>query len=336
MADAVECRPESDAPPASKGEAEDKRTVDTGHADDGRVAAALALTKLVQKSAAPAPAPQPEVAGVIPVPIPHGHQCVEVSAAGTVAGGGANPSNVPRRGPNGRLLCQHLGCTRMRVSRGLCVQHGGGKRCSVNACPKSAVSGSKLCRQHGGGKACAVDSCSTKAVGGYDKCQRHGGGRVCMEMNCSRPARGGYKHCIRHGGGKRCQTQDCNALAVGRAKHCRKCGGGKRCSFPGGCDKPAIGGYDKCIQHGGGKRCSVEGCATSARSGIDTCAKHRAPPKSNDDAGQKQQRRRHSAQGAGSGSHASHASALLGAPDSAASATGVASARTTFRPAFEI
>ena len=155
-------------------------------------------------------------------------------------------------------------------------------------------------------------------------------------MNCSRPARGGYKHCIRHGGGKRCQTSDCNALAVGRAKHCRKCGGGKRCSFAGGCNKPAIGGYDKCIQHGGGRRCSVKGCQTSARSGIDTCAKHRAPPKRNDDE-ETQQRARHSAHVAGAdSSHTSHVSALASANATCAS-TGIDTpSATPFRSAFEI
>ena len=44
------------------------------------------------------------------------------------------------------------GCNKGARDKNFCAGHGGGKRCSVEHCSKSAVGGSGHCCVHGGGK----------------------------------------------------------------------------------------------------------------------------------------------------------------------------------------
>ncbi len=63
-----------------------------------------------------------------------------------------------------QLLCNTYpiepGCEKNARSQFKCVQHGGGKRCSVDGCGKSAASDTT----HAGGKRCSVDGCGNGAV----------------------------------------------------------------------------------------------------------------------------------------------------------------------------
>ncbi|EEQ98807.1 hypothetical protein Pmar_PMAR026187, partial [Perkinsus marinus ATCC 50983] len=57
-----------------------------------------------------------------------------------------------------------------------CISHGGGRRCEVLECTKSAVGSSERCKAHGGGRRCTVDGCTTAArPGPLQLCQKHGG-----------------------------------------------------------------------------------------------------------------------------------------------------------------
>ena len=47
-----------------------------------------------------------------------------------------------------RRKCSFLNCTNKSVSRGLCIQHGGGKRCQHENCDKGAKNG-LFCWKHG-------------------------------------------------------------------------------------------------------------------------------------------------------------------------------------------
>lgn len=55
--------------------------------------------------------------------------------------------------------CVHPACPKISVSRGLCRGHGGGRRCHVAGCTKSAQSRSMCCWAHGGGQRCEVALC---------------------------------------------------------------------------------------------------------------------------------------------------------------------------------
>lgn len=55
--------------------------------------------------------------------------------------------------------CMFPNCTKISVSRGLCRGHGGGRRCHVPGCAKSAQSRSNFCWAHGGGQRCEADQC---------------------------------------------------------------------------------------------------------------------------------------------------------------------------------
>jgi hypothetical protein len=79
--------------------------------------------------------------------------------------------------PKGPLCRFNGGCDNLVQSNGLCVAHGGGKRCQhAGGCGKSAQSSTSYCIAHGGGKRC-------QHAGGYRKsaqspssfCGAHGG-----------------------------------------------------------------------------------------------------------------------------------------------------------------
>ncbi|KAE9162893.1 hypothetical protein PF004_g30335, partial [Phytophthora fragariae] len=80
--------------------------------------------------------------------------------------------------------CQVEGCKNLSVSRGLCVRHGGGSKCTEPGCNKRA----KLCQrcfQHGGYKMCTEPGCNKKAKR-YGHCWSHGGGHICEAPSARR------------------------------------------------------------------------------------------------------------------------------------------------------
>jgi hypothetical protein len=89
------------------------------------------------------------------------------------------------------------------MGKKFCVYHGGGKRCCVDGCTNSALTGGELkCAAHGGGKRCATDGCHKLAV---------------------KDNKGVSMHCVAHGGGKRCLFQGCERTALKRTnrKYCK-------------------------------------------------------------------------------------------------------------------
>ncbi|ETK86505.1 hypothetical protein L915_08871 [Phytophthora nicotianae] len=118
---------------------------------------------------------------------------------------GAN-SQVRKRKTHTRL-CQAEGCSNLAVSRGCCVRHGGGSRCSVAGCCKRAKLYQR-CFQHGGYKTCTEPGCTKKAKR-YGHCWSHGGGRICEIPDCTKVStQGGL--CWAHGGGNRCKLEGCS------------------------------------------------------------------------------------------------------------------------------
>jgi hypothetical protein len=131
--------------------------------------------------------------------------------------------------------------------------HGGGKRCKMDGCHKSAVGGSLYCTGHGGGKRCSVSGCDKSAQSSTNFCVKHGGGKKCQHDGCMKVARGKTLFCAavsyiknttvalntlcclplfyasssyQHGGGIRCKLAGCNRVAIGKAQRCRSHGGG--------------------------------------------------------------------------------------------------------------
>jgi hypothetical protein len=82
--------------------------------------------------------------------------------------------------------CTEPGCTMLVASGGskpFCKAHGGGKRCVVDGCTKSAKDGTPRCIAHGGGNRCNFPECSKSAVGATGQCHAHingGGDEACV------------------------------------------------------------------------------------------------------------------------------------------------------------
>ncbi|KAL3667799.1 hypothetical protein V7S43_007350 [Phytophthora oleae] len=103
--------------------------------------------------------------------------------------------------------CQVEGCKNLAVSRGCCVRHGGGSRCTEPGCTKRAKLYQR-CFQHGGFKTCTEPGCTKKAKR-YGHCWSHGGGHICEFPECTKVStQGGL--CWAHGGGNRCKQEGCN------------------------------------------------------------------------------------------------------------------------------
>ncbi|CAA7402686.1 unnamed protein product [Spirodela intermedia] len=170
--------------------------------------------------------------------------------------------------------CSFQGCRKgARGASGLCIAHGGGRRCQREGCNKGAEGRTAYCKAHGGGRRCQFLGCTKSAEGRTDYCISHGGGRRCSREGCTKAARGKSGLCIRHGGGKRCQKENCTKSAEGHSGLCISHGGGRRCQFPG-CSKGAQGSTIFCKAHGGGKRCSVLGCTKGAEGSTPYCKGH--------------------------------------------------------------
>jgi ribosomal protein L12E/L44/L45/RPP1/RPP2 len=126
-------------------------------------------------------------------------------------------------------VCRFRGCSKgPRGASGLCIAHGGGRRCQKNGCNKGAEGRTVFCKAHGGGRRCQTLGCTKSAEGKTDYCIGHGGGRRCTHEGCSKAARGRSGLCIRHGGGKRCQIEGCTKSAEGYSGLCISHGGGRR------------------------------------------------------------------------------------------------------------
>ncbi|XP_051138075.1 uncharacterized protein LOC127256228 [Andrographis paniculata] len=174
----------------------------------------------------------------------------------------------------GGRRCQKAGCQRGAEGKTVfCKAHGGGRRCQYLGCTKSAEGRTDYCIGHGGGKRCTHDGCSRAARGKSGLCIRHGGGKRCKIGNCIRSAEGVSGLCISHGGGRRCQFPECGKGAQGSTMFCKAHGGGRRCTFLG-CTKGAEGSTPFCKGHGGGKRCTANGCTKSVHGGTLFCVGH--------------------------------------------------------------
>ncbi|KAH7297468.1 hypothetical protein KP509_26G070900 [Ceratopteris richardii] len=171
-------------------------------------------------------------------------------------------------------MCKFKGCSKgARGASGLCIAHGGGRRCQKLNCNKGAEGRTMFCKAHGGGRRCQMLGCIKSAEGRTDFCIAHGGGRRCTFEGCSKAARGRSGLCIRHGGGKRCQRDGCTKSAEGFSGLCISHGGGRRCQYPG-CAKGAQGSTKFCKGHGGGRRCEFEGCCKGAEGSTPFCKAH--------------------------------------------------------------
>lgn len=177
----------------------------------------------------------------------------------------------------GGRRCQFQGCKSGAEGSGnsvFCKRHGGGRRCGVESCHKSARGGTRYCISHGGGRRCSYSGCGKAAVGSTPFCIAHGGGRRCQFAGgCAKAAQGSTKLCKAHGGGRRCQRDFCTRSAEGATKYCVGHGGGRRCEVTG-CSKSAQGRTKRCKGHGGGRRCQVLNCTKSAQGATDFCKAH--------------------------------------------------------------
>ncbi|CAN6838828.1 unnamed protein product, partial [Brassica oleracea] len=193
----------------------------------------------------------------------------------------------------GGKRCVIESCARSAEGQaGLCISHGGGRRCQFSSgCDKGAQGSTNYCKAHGGGKRCIFSGCGKGAEGSTPLCKAHGGGKRCMADGggvCSKSVHGGTNFCVAHGGGKRCVVSGCTKSARGRTDCCVKHGGGKRCVV-GECGKSAQGSGELCKAHGGGKRCSWGGggCEKFARGKSGLCAKHNSVKEKGGDGGSK-------------------------------------------------
>ncbi|KAL4105879.1 hypothetical protein PRIC1_003935 [Phytophthora ramorum] len=113
-----------------------------------------------------------------------------------------------------KKLCAFPQCASNAVTRGLCISHGGGRRCQRKGCTRGAQS-KGLCVAHGGGRICRAAGCSNiqRSMG---LCIRHGGGRRCSVKGCQK---GVVRQdlCTAHGGKRKCRVVDCT-------KHVKKKG----------------------------------------------------------------------------------------------------------------
>ncbi|KAK1947902.1 putative WRKY transcription factor 19 [Phytophthora citrophthora] len=142
-------------------------------------------------------------------------------------------------------ICKFENCTRYVVNRGLCIGHGGGKRCAVVGCTSSAKN-LGVCWKHGKDGAIA----------------EKGGFMICTDNEAPRSA-------LLQG----VRTEQNLEGFVGLMAEARNLS--RKCSEEN-CTKTAVS-HGLCWAHGGGKRCVVEGCRKPAyeRNG-NLCSLHQA------------------------------------------------------------
>ncbi|KAE9156228.1 hypothetical protein PF004_g32670, partial [Phytophthora fragariae] len=92
------------------------------------------------------------------------HPYSSVSASAPLATSLIQPQDAkpqPKKKRKTRI-CKSEGCEKYVVDRGLCIRHGGGKRCSVEDCNCRAQNRG-LCWKHGGYTRCTVEGCTKRA-----------------------------------------------------------------------------------------------------------------------------------------------------------------------------
>ncbi|EEY66221.1 uncharacterized protein PITG_03774 [Phytophthora infestans T30-4] len=94
------------------------------------------------------------------------------------------PTAAPKASVKKSRICKFENCTRYVVNRGLCIGHGGGKRCAVVGCTSSAKN-LGVCWKHG--RKCSEENCTKTAVS-HGLCWAHGGGKRCVVEGCRKPA----------------------------------------------------------------------------------------------------------------------------------------------------
>ncbi|KAG3067871.1 hypothetical protein PC122_g17206 [Phytophthora cactorum] len=95
-------------------------------------------------------------------------------------------ATAPKRKKRKARICKEPDCDKYVVDHGLCIRHGGGKRCNVEGCNCRAQNRG-LCWKHGGYTICKYDGCSKIAVS-LGRCWAHGGGKRCSIETCRKPA----------------------------------------------------------------------------------------------------------------------------------------------------
>lgn len=188
---------------------------------------------------------------------PHDRSPTAVSQSASAA---SLEAGAPKKKPKRiRRLCTQPDCGKRARSQGLCIAHGGGRRCVVDGCEKSSQGGN-MCIKHGGGKRCRVSGCN-KAAQTNSLCKGHGGGPRCQVNGCDKSSQGGG-FCRSHGGGKRCAADGCDK-GTQRGDFCALHGGSRFCEVTG-CRRNDRGG-GLCAHHGGGKRCDIMSCTRPSR-----------------------------------------------------------------------
>ncbi|POM70189.1 Hypothetical protein PHPALM_13408, partial [Phytophthora palmivora] len=109
----------------------------------------------------------------------------------------AQPVAGPKRKKRKARICKEPDCDKYVVDHGLCIRHGGGKRCNVDGCNCRAQNRG-LCWKHGGYTICKVEGCAKRAKS-RGICWSHGGGTRCKYDGCSKIAVS-LGRCWAHGG----------------------------------------------------------------------------------------------------------------------------------------
>ncbi|KAG1705921.1 hypothetical protein DVH05_002485 [Phytophthora capsici] len=122
----------------------------------------------------------------------------------------------PKRKKRKARICKEPDCDKYVVDHGLCIRHGGGKRCSIEGCNCRAQNRG-LCWKHGGYTICKVEGCSKRAKS-RGICWSHGGGTRCKFDGCCKIAVS-LGRCWAHGGGKRCSIDKCRKPASERTNN---------------------------------------------------------------------------------------------------------------------
>ena len=132
-------------------------------------------------------------------------------------------SPVAKRRRSTQKACNFPDCAKLAHGPDykFCLRHGGGYRCQMPGCPRSAYS-TKYCSKHGGGPRCQFQGCGKGAISNSSFCRRHGGGPRCQHPNCTEGARTGFNYCLSHGGYNPCAFPSCPCPSLHTSSYCRQ------------------------------------------------------------------------------------------------------------------
>ena len=167
---------------------------------------------------------------------------------------------------------QEEGCQKRANTRGLCGQHGGGKRCafvigsSDGAGGASATDTAAAAADAAAAAAAGVDATASTTTGRSGNGKGKGQGETCPHLALS-PS--GF--CLRHGGGRRCDAVLMNGEDRGEDPSGSSSSGGNsstsgNSSASGNivghrtCQRAACGTSTKCSRHGGKHLCDMCVC----------------------------------------------------------------------------